>query len=65
MKLNDSLRQLRKQQHWSQKEISEALGVSRSTYEHYESGRMTPSISSLLLLCEIYHVSLSTLMGRG
>lgn len=64
MELNESLRQLREQRSWSQKQIAEALGVNRSTYTYYKTGRTNPPLSHLLLLCKIYHVSLDTLVGR-
>lgn len=64
MELNKSLRQLREQQDWSQKQIAEILGVDRSTYTYYETGRTNPPLSHLLLLCKIYQVSLDTLVGR-
>lgn len=64
MELKDSLRQLREQHNWKQEEIARVLGIKRSTYTYYETGKTEPSLSRLLLLSKIYNVSLDTLVGR-
>ena len=64
MELKDSLRQLREQHHWKQTELARILGIKRSTYTYYETGKTEPPLSRLLLLSKIYNVSLDTLVGR-
>ena len=39
MELKDSLRQLREQHHWKQTELARILGIKRSTYTYYETGK--------------------------
>ena len=63
MELKDSLRQLREREKLNQRQIAEILGISRSTYTYYETGKANPRLSVLLFLCKIYNVSLDTLVG--
>ncbi|MEA4889497.1 MAG: helix-turn-helix transcriptional regulator [Clostridiaceae bacterium] len=57
------LRQLRKERELSQKCMAEALGLPRGTYTHYELGRRTPDLETLMTIADLYHVSLDYLTG--
>ncbi|MCC8023424.1 MAG: helix-turn-helix domain-containing protein [Clostridiales bacterium] len=63
VKLNEVLRNLRKQQGLSQQQLADVLKVERSTYAYYETGKTTPDIRLLLKLCRIYDVTLDELLG--
>ena len=47
-----------------QEDVASALGISRSAYSYYETGRRQPSPSKLILLVDFYQVSLDWLCGR-
>lgn len=52
-----NLKRLRSTYELSQQDIADKLGVERSTYTYYESGRTEPSINMLSRILEIYNVS--------
>ena len=52
------LRVLRKSKNLTQKDMSRILHVRRQTYSNYEAGIRTPSLESLLLLAQYFHVTL-------
>ena len=62
--MQDSLRYYRVYRHYTQKEIAEYLGISRSAYTLYESGKRQPSIATLTKLADLYQISLDALTGR-
>lgn len=47
----------------SQSQIADRLGIDRSTYTYYETGRFQPSLDILGILCKIYNVSFNELLG--
>ena len=53
----DHLRELRKNNtNYNQEKIAELLGISRSTYTYYETGKTEPSQETLLKLCNISEI---------
>ncbi len=56
------LRALRKSKNLTQKEMSQILHVRRQTYANYEAGIRTPSLDSLILLAQYFHVTLDFLL---
>lgn len=56
--LAEVLRGLREISGYSQKEIANTLGISRSTYAYYELAKTLPSIFTLHKISEIFGVSL-------
>ncbi len=59
-----NLQFLRKQKDLSQEALAEQLGVSRQSISKWESGAAWPEMNTLLTLCEVFGVSLDTLL-RG
>ena len=51
------LRQLRKSAGYSQEELAEKLGVGRTAYVYYETGKALPALPTVRLLMELYQVS--------
>lgn len=51
------LRQLRKSAGYSQAELAEKLGVGRTAYVYYETGKALPALPTVRLLMELYQVS--------
>lgn len=62
LKLQASLIAHRKQQHWTQTDLAERLFLSRQTISNWENGRTYPDIQSLILLANLYHVSVDELV---
>lgn len=57
------IKDLRFEQAWTQKYISEKLGINRRTYSGYENGNRTIPPEILVKLAGIYHVSVDYLLG--
>ncbi len=56
------LRQIRLTCGYSQGSVAEALGVNRSTYTYYESGKTTPSLHTLKKLSQIFDVPIEAFL---
>ena len=61
--MKETLIALRKQNRYTQTALAQLLGISRQSYIKYETGETEPSIETVRKLCEIYHVSLETIIG--
>ncbi len=59
------LRQLREERKISCRQLGKDIGLSASTLSHYETGISTPSVESMLLIAEYFHVSIDYLLGRS
>ncbi|MBQ2668078.1 MAG: helix-turn-helix domain-containing protein [Clostridia bacterium] len=57
------LRNFRVENGYSQNHIANILGVERSTYTYYETGKTVPVIFDLMRLADLYHTTLDDLMG--
>ena len=55
--LASNLKRLRSTYELSQKYIADKLGIERSTYTYYETGKNEPSINMLSNILEIYNKS--------
>jgi len=62
LELQASLIAHRKQQHWTQADLAERLFLSRQTISNWENGRTYPDIQSLILLANLYHVTVDELV---
>ncbi|MBE5742978.1 MAG: helix-turn-helix transcriptional regulator [Clostridiales bacterium] len=60
----DNLIKLRKERNLSTREIAIMLNVSKSTYNHWETGRSEPSIEYLKALSDFFCVSVDYLIGN-
>ncbi|MDN5313926.1 MAG: hypothetical protein PWP10_2672 [Clostridiales bacterium] len=65
MTLGARLKQIRMEQGKTQKALSEILGVSRSTYAHYEMNSREPDIETLKEFARYFDVSLDYLTGKS
>ena len=61
--LPPKLRELRTKHGFTQAEIAGKLGLDRSTYTYYETGKTKPELAVIVILCELYHVSADELLG--
>lgn len=58
------LKELRLEHKLTQEEASKIANVSRSSYTHYETGRRTPDIDTLLKFAKYYNVTIDYLLGN-
>ena len=56
------LKELRKSYNYSQEYVASQLNITRQTYSHYETGRITPPVDSLYNLSRLYKVPLNSFL---
>lgn len=61
-KINETLRQLRRDSGMTQEQVATQLGVTRQALSGYESGRTQPGLDTLQRLAGIYRVDLTDLI---
>ena len=62
--IGESLKKVRLEHNLKQKDISEAIGIDRSTYSFYETGKTNPPVETLCALAKIYNVTIGYLIGK-
>lgn len=62
MKLGSQIKKLRNDLHLSQEELAEKVFVSRQSISNWENDKTYPDINSLVLLSEVFSVSLDNLV---
>ena len=62
MKLNEKIYLCRKKAGLSQDALAERLGVSRQAISKWETGETDPTMSNLVLLAQLYGVTLAELL---
>lgn len=62
-KFNENLKAVREKRGFSQKEMSEQIGVAKSTYSLYESGNREPNVQTIKKIADILNVSADELLG--
>ena len=60
--LGTRVKELRKQRSWTQKELSEKLGIRFGQLNKYESGLHTPPVDKLVQLAEIFGTTIDFLL---
>lgn len=60
MKLSDRLKELRKSESLTQKELAEKIGISVHSINSYESGRRTPNFEAIQKLENYFKVSITS-----
>lgn len=65
MTFNEKLMNLRKSRGWSQEELGERLGVTRQTVSKWELGETTPEMEKLVIMSELFGVSIDELVKGG
>ena len=62
---NLRLKDLRKKQKITQKQLSTDIGLSERNYQSLEYGNIKPSYDTLLKLADYFNISLDYLVGRS
>lgn len=62
--LGERLKALRKQRGLTQQGVADRLRVDRTTYTKYENGRVCPDQQGLVMLAELFGVTVDFLLGR-
>lgn len=62
MNFKENLKKLRKEKNISQEQLAEKLNISRQAISKWESGKAYPDIDNLILLRDIFNVSLDELI---
>ena len=62
MELGKRIKELRKTLNWNQDELAEKMFVSRQTISSWENDKSYPDIQSVLLLSDLFHVSVDQLL---
>lgn len=60
---NERLKELRKSMGWSQDELADKLGTTRSCIGNYEQGSRKPDIESLEQIADLFNVDMAYLTG--
>jgi len=58
------LREVRKENKTTQKELAKILGFNRCTIQKYETGKFPVKIEYLVRFCNLYQVEMDTVIGR-
>jgi transcriptional regulator with XRE-family HTH domain len=61
--LPQRLRLLRQEMKMTQEEMARVILVPRATYTHYELGKRTPDLDTIIQLAQFHHVSVDFLLG--
>ena len=64
MTLAESLKKIRKQYKMTQEDVAKLLGISRSGYTYYETGKTVPSVEVLQKLSAIYNTTIDVIVGN-
>lgn len=64
MEFKERLKELRKKRGYSQAQLAEKLGLSKSTIGAYETGDIKPSIEALNLIADFFNVDIDYLLGK-
>lgn len=62
--VSNNIKFLRKNNHLTQEQLAEKIGIKRSLLGAYEEGRAAPRLNNLLKISEIFKVSVDTLISE-
>lgn len=65
MKLHEVLRHYRTERGLTQQDVADRLGIAKSTYSGYETGRRQPGVEEIKALSKIFGVSGDAIIGNG
>ena len=59
-----NLKEIRVKRNLTQQQVADQIGCSSVVYSRYENGARQPSIETLLLLADLFDVTVDFLLGR-
>lgn len=62
VKLEEKLQLLRKKNGYSQEQLADKLGIARQTISKWENGQAVPELNGLILLSELYGVTIDRIV---
>jgi len=62
MKLEEKLQMLRKNNGYSQEQLADKIGIARQTISKWENGQAIPELNGLILLSELYGVTIDRIV---
>lgn len=62
--VSDNIKYLRKNNHLTQEQLAEKIGIKRSLLGAYEEGRADPRLNNLLKISEIFNVTVDALISE-
>lgn len=62
-KIGSFLKELRKERNMTQEQLGEKIGVTNKTISRWETGNYMPPVESLILLSDIYGISINELLA--
>jgi transcriptional regulator with XRE-family HTH domain len=65
MEFSERLRQLREKHGYTQKQLADAVHLSKNAICNYEKNVNLPNIETLMLLADIFNVPVDYLLGRS
>ena len=65
MNLKEKLQLLRKQNGYSQEQLADKIGIARQTISKWENGQAVPEINGLILLSDLYGVSIDRMVKEN
>lgn len=63
VELGSKIKNLRKKSNFTQEQLAQRLGLTKSIISAYENGSRMPSYEALITLARIFHVSTDYLLG--
>lgn len=64
MKIGENIQKFRKELNLSQEELAERCGVSRQAVTKWEADESIPALEKLVLLADIFEITIDELVGR-
>ena len=64
LNLGKKLRELRRAENLTQEQLAAKLNISRVNYTRYETGAVRPDYETVILLADLYEISLDELFDR-
>uniref|UniRef100_UPI00405696B5 helix-turn-helix transcriptional regulator n=1 Tax=Acetatifactor sp. TaxID=1872090 RepID=UPI00405696B5 len=62
MNLEEKLQILKKKNGYSQEQLADKLGLARQTISKWENGQAVPELSGLIMLSELYGVTIDRIV---
>jgi len=63
-RLNNHIREIRKNHQMSQQDLADAVGVRRETISHLEQGKYNPSLLLVMKIAEVFDVTIDALFKK-